>query len=71
MRKCKKKYDKKYYARTAFSDNSWAKWSDEEIKLILERPVNDTELAYMLGRSVMSIQCKRALLKKQKQLVTD
>ena len=56
----KKKYDKKYYDRTAFSPNDHKRWKDWEIYLILGGDNTDTALSNILGRSVHSIQLKRS-----------
>lgn len=54
---------KKYYARTAFSKNYYKPWNETEEKLIMRHEVPDRELSELLGRSVGSIQHKRARLK--------
>lgn len=54
---------KKYYARTAFSRNYKKLWDSTEERLIMRHEVPDRELAELLGRSVGSIQHKRARLK--------
>ena len=54
---------KKYYARTAFSRNYKKPWDSTEERLIMRHEVPDRELAELLGRSVGSIQQKRARLK--------
>ena len=56
----KKKYDKKYYARTANSKNSHKRWRDWEVFLIIKGDQTDTMLSKILQRSVKSIQIKRA-----------
>lgn len=59
----RKKYNRKYYARTAFSRNYYKPWADVEEKAIMRHEIPDRELAELLGRSVGSIQLKRARLK--------
>lgn len=57
------KYNRKYYARTAFSRNYNAPWSKTEESLVMRHEIPDRELAELLGRSIGSIQLKRARLK--------
>lgn len=65
MAKCEsyRRAMKKYYARTAFSRNYKQPWDSTEERLIMRHEVPDRELAELLGRSVGSIQHKRARLK--------
>lgn len=56
----KKKYDKKYYAETAFNKKYHKRWEDWEIYLIMGGDNTDTMLSKILGRSVHSIQLKRS-----------
>lgn len=55
----KKKYDYKYYQRTAHAKNDHKRWEDWEIFLILGGDETDTNLSKILQRSVHSIQMKR------------
>ncbi len=59
--------NKKYYGRTAFAENRHERWTPEEIQMVLNHDISDHELAYKLGRSVMSIQCKRHFLKNKEE----
>lgn len=64
MKRCRTKYRKKYYARTAYAENHRKPWETFEMSLILKHEQTDTELAYKLGRSVSAIQMKRGKLLK-------
>lgn len=56
----------KYYGKTSNAENSRQPYTQKEMELILDHNITDTELAKMLGRSVLSIQIKRSRLKKLK-----
>lgn len=62
----RKRYNKKYYKRTAIYRKR--AWTEEEDKLVLEQSITDTELSYLIERSVKSIQIRRSRLKKKKDL---
>jgi len=47
---------KRYYQKTMNALNSGAPWTTDEIKLVIEHKISDSELSSMLGRSVISIQ---------------
>ncbi len=58
-----KKIDRKrYYAKTA---NLYPKraWSEEEIRMVIDHSIPDSELSTKIGRSLKSIQEKRRRLK--------
>lgn len=59
--------NKRYYKKRAFIGNRCKLWTDEEIKLIFESSLTDTELALELGRSVMAIQVQRSKIKKRRE----
>ena len=54
---------KRYYDKTAYAENNKKPWTEEEIQRVLAHDVTDNQLAEELGRSVKSIQHKRARLK--------
>lgn len=54
---------KRYYRKTAHSTNHNRRWSAEELELITEHKIPDTQLSLLLGRSVGSIQAQRCLIK--------
>lgn len=56
----------RYYGKTSNAENSRQPYTLKEMELILDHNITDTELAKMLGRSVLSIQIKRSRLKKLK-----
>lgn len=58
---CKKQKDR-YYGKTANAKNGGMSYTHEEIKLILNHDISDTELALALNRSVRAIQIKRSRL---------
>ena len=59
----KKKAKRRYYRRTQRAENERRKWTEEEIQMIMERKYSDRDLSDLLGRSMMSIQCKRSNVK--------
>lgn len=59
----RKKYNRKYYGRSCFSKNYNKPWSAADEARVLAHDVTDTELAHEIGRSVGSIQAKRARLR--------
>ncbi|MCD7848091.1 MAG: hypothetical protein LUG49_08730 [Oscillospiraceae bacterium] len=63
----RKKIDRKrYYGKTA---NKYPKraWTDEEIRLVLDHSIPDSELSEKIGRSLKGIQEKRRRLKKAEE----
>ena len=56
-----KRYAQKsrYYAKTSNAANRCSKWTNEEIRLITDADLTDSELSQRLGRSVKAIQVKR------------
>lgn len=65
-KKTRYKQNKRYYSKTAYNVNHRKKWTDEEIKLVLEHVISDTELSRLIGRSVGAIQKKRYKMKEEK-----
>lgn len=57
---------RKYYRKTAFNVNYKQRFSDEEIDMIINHEIPDSELSKKIGRSVQSIQIKRSRLRKEK-----
>ena len=53
---------RRYYAKTAFAMNHRLRFTDEEIQMIKDHNIPDTELAKKMGRSVQAIQTKRSRL---------
>jgi hypothetical protein len=59
--------DKNYKAGVFFiNTKKWKRYSEEEIKLILEHKTSDRKIAELLDRSVRSIQNTRHKYKKEK-----
>jgi hypothetical protein len=58
-RKYRNGCNKRYYQKTENAENGKQKWSEDEVEMIMEKRKTDTELAYILGRSVKAIQIKR------------
>ena len=50
---------KRYYQKTQNARNGRKPYMKTEVHLILDHKVPDTELSYMIGRSVQAIQMKR------------
>ena len=50
----------RYYRRFQNAPNKGARWSDEDINLVLAHEFPDRELSKLLGRSIASIQICRA-----------
>ena len=49
----------KYYDKTCYAPNHNARWSGDEILLVMQHDYCDMELSRILGRSVRSIQVMR------------
>ncbi len=67
----RKRIDKKrYYGKTA---NKYPKraWTDEEIRLVMEHSIPDSELSQKIGRSLKGIQEKRRRLKNAEENKKD
>lgn len=65
-KKQRRKYNKDYYARTQNARNSNTFWTVEELIIVKEHLVSDTEIANLLGRSVAAVQTARHNIKKGK-----
>lgn len=50
---------KRYYQKTQKARNERKPYMKTEVCMILDHKVPDTELSYMIGRSVQAIQIKR------------
>lgn len=59
------KQRRKYYSKTANAENSGQRWTVEEIDMVLQHNITDTEISEIIGRSVQSIQVMRSKLKKE------
>lgn len=57
-------YNQRYYEARNFVTNKCRRWTEEDLKLIMDHNETDTELARKLGRSVRSIQVLRSRQKK-------
>ena len=57
-------YNRRYYKARQFLKNSRKKWTEEDIQIVMERNLPDTDIAFKLGRSVKAIQILRCRLKK-------
>ena len=62
----RRKFNKRYYARTQYAVNHYKRWTEEELRLVLAHEVSDTDLAKLLNRSVGAIQRIRWRFKKKK-----
>ena len=51
--------------RYNFGDGTHRHWTDEEIKLIMEHKICDTEIARKIGRSAAAVQVKRSKINKE------
>jgi len=60
----KQKYNRKLYSSTQPVKRTSNQWTEEEIELIKDPSVLDRDLSKKLGRSLMAIQGKRCLLRK-------
>lgn len=63
-KRAKRKYNRRYYARTTDAERRYARYTDAEEKLILAHVVSDAELSQIIGRSVRAIQVRRSILVK-------
>ena len=66
-RQSKNRQRKRYYKKTQNAKNSGRPWSLEEIKIVMEHDMTDTEISKLIGRSVAAIQGKRCI---EKRVVT-
>ena len=55
---------KRYYSRTAFAENGWNRWTENEIDIVMKHEIPDREISKLLGRSVTAIQLMRCKEKK-------
>lgn len=60
-----KKYNLEYYQRTSYAPRYHKRWEEREDVLVLLHRFTDTELAYLIDRSVSSIQRRRIRLKER------
>lgn len=60
-----KKYNLEYYQRTSYAPRYHKRWEEQEDALVLLHRFTDTELAYLIDRSVSSIQRRRIRLKER------
>jgi len=59
-----REFNKKYYSRSVENSfNSRSRFSEQELLLIWQHGVTDTELSKSIGRSVQSIQIARSRMK--------
>lgn len=49
----------RYYGQSRNAPNKGRRWTEEEIKIIMEHSMTDREIAELIGRSVEAIQVKR------------
>ena len=62
----RRKYNEKYYARTAYARNHKQPWTKEDLIAVKNHEISDNELSKKLGRSVRTIQVVRNSIKKGK-----
>ena len=55
--------NKKYYNKTSNARNGRRRFTEQELVLIWQHNITDTELSERIGRSVQSIQIKRSRMK--------
>ncbi len=55
----KRKHRKKYYSKSANAQNSNKRLTEQEIQMILEHKIPDSELSEQIGRSLKAIQNAR------------
>lgn len=60
-----KKYNLEYYRRTSYAPRYHKRWEEQEDALVLLHNITDTELSYLIERSVSSIQRRRIRLKER------
>lgn len=70
FQKTKARQKKRYYKKTQSAPKSGQPWTKEELLLVITFEGTDTELADILGRSVMAIQKQRQKYK-QSQVTTN
>lgn len=65
QKRCRAKYNKKYYAKSRTGTKTKRPWTVDEINLVCEHNVTDTELATKINRSVRAIQIMRCRANKK------
>ena len=63
----RKRSKRKYYGNRNFSDGKKRKYTEQEIKMIMEHKMIDTEIAKKIKRSVNAIQIIRCKVNKMMQ----
>ena len=53
----------RYFRKTQGGENTGKKWTRDDIVMIMESRITDTELAHSIGRSVGAIQTMRSKIK--------
>ena len=51
---------RRYYRKSQDAPNRKERWSKEDIKLVMEHKMPDSELSKLIGRSVQAIQVQRS-----------
>ena len=59
----REKQKRKYYGSRDFSIEEKRPWTEEEVRIVMEHKLTDTETAKMIMRSVKAIQVKRSRMK--------
>lgn len=60
--KSKKEY---YRKRRENATNGWTRWTPDELRMVMDQSITDTQLSKKLGRSVQAIQTKRSKLRSE------
>ena len=66
LRKTRNAQRKRYYRQT--QGNKPKRWSEDEIQMVLDKPVTDRELSELMNRSMQSIQLKRHNVRSEEQI---
>lgn len=59
FQKTKAKQKRRYYKKTESAPKRGKPWTKEDLELVIEHKISDTELSSLIGRSVMAIQKQR------------
>lgn len=57
-------YNKRYYDARQYCTNRKARWTDEDIQIVMEHKIPDTAIARKIGRSVKAVQIMRCRMTK-------
>lgn len=67
-RQTRNRQKRRYYGKTKDAPNTGKPWTEEELAIIIDHQITDTEISSIIGRSVGAIQGMRHKYKKKHNL---